>query len=76
MRGLHRMGRELGLEQLQLTVRGGHGLERFYQRLGYTVVGRHPRAVRVAPGDDRDEVMLVCELSETEGPTGEQSTAE
>ena len=76
MRGLHRMGRDLGLEQLQLTVRGGHGLESFYQRLGYSVVGRHPRAVRVAPGDDRDEIMLVCELSETEGPPGEQSTAD
>jgi len=76
MRGLHELGSRLGLEQLQLTVRAGHGTEDFYARLGYTVVGRHPRAVRVAPGDDRDEVMLVRELSETEGPPGEQSTAE
>ena len=62
MRGLHQMARRLGLEQLQLTVRGGEGLERFYERLGYTVVGRHPGAVRVGPGDDRDEIMLICPL--------------
>jgi GNAT superfamily N-acetyltransferase len=62
MDGLHQVARRLGLEQLQLTVRGGEGLERFYERLGYTVVGRHPGAVRVAPGDDRDEVMLVLRL--------------
>jgi hypothetical protein len=43
-------------------VRGGEGLERFYERLGYTIVGRHPGAVRVAPGDDRDEIMLIFRL--------------
>ena len=26
------------------------------------VVGRHPRAVRVAPDDYRDEIMLVLDL--------------
>lgn len=57
--GLHGMARGLGLEQLQLTVRGGMNLEAFYERFGYTVVGRHPDAVRVGPGDDRDEVMMV-----------------
>ena len=62
MQGLHELGRRLGLEQLQLTVRQGEGLERFYARLGYTVVGRHPGAVRVGPGDDRDEIMLVARL--------------
>ena len=62
MRGLHEMGRRIGLEHLQLTVRGEEGLERFYERLGYVVVGRHPGAVRVAAGDDRDEVMLVRRL--------------
>jgi GNAT superfamily N-acetyltransferase len=62
MAGLHALGVRLGLEQLQLTVRGGEGLEGFYQSLGYTVVGAHPGAVRVAPGDDRDEVMLVSQL--------------
>jgi len=37
-------------------------LEAFYERFGYTVVGRHPDAVRVGPGDDRDEVMMVARL--------------
>jgi GNAT superfamily N-acetyltransferase len=62
MNGLHEMGRSLGLEQLQLTIRDGYQLELFYQRHGYRVVGRHPGAVRVAPGDDRDEIMLVADL--------------
>jgi GNAT superfamily N-acetyltransferase len=62
MNGLHELGRSLGLEQLQLTIRDGYQLERFYQRHGYEVVGRHPGAVRVGPGDDRDEIMLVASL--------------
>jgi GNAT superfamily N-acetyltransferase len=62
MRGLRELAQRLGLEQLQLTVRGGEGLEPFYERLGYVVVGRHPGAVRVGPGDDRDEIMLVLSL--------------
>lgn len=62
MRGLHDLGASLGLEHLQLTVRGGEGLEDFYARLGYQVTGRHPGAIRVAPGDDRDEVMMVSTL--------------
>lgn len=60
--GLHQMARDLGLEQLQLTVRSGERLESFYERFGYVVVGRHPGAVRVACGDDRDEVMMVAWL--------------
>ncbi len=50
---------EMGLEQLHLAVRGGTGLERFYARLGWTVIGRWPRALRLAPGDDRDEILMV-----------------
>ena len=53
---------DLGLEQLQLTIRDGLGLEQFYEPLGYRVVGRHPRAVRVAEADYRDEIMLVLDL--------------
>ena len=63
MAGLHDLARGLGLEQLALSVRGGQGLEGFYERLGYAVIGRHPGAIRVAPGDDRDEVMLATRLS-------------
>ena len=62
MNGLHGMAADLGLEHLQLTVRDGLGLEEFYKRFGYRVVGRHPGAIRVTPGDDRDEVMLVADL--------------
>ena len=59
LEGLHGIARSLGLEQLHLTVRGGTGVEGFYERFGYTVIGRHPGAIRVASGDDRDELILV-----------------
>lgn len=58
LEGLHAMARDLGLEQLALSVRGGTGTERFYERFGYTVFGRHPAAIRIAPGDDRDEILM------------------
>jgi GNAT superfamily N-acetyltransferase len=50
---------EMGLEQLRLAVRGGTGLEHFYARLGWTVIGRWPGALRLAPGDDRDEILML-----------------
>lgn len=62
MREAERLGRELGLEALHVTVRGGLGLESFYDRLGYREVGRLPGALRLAPGDDRDEVFMWLEL--------------
>ncbi|GAA1606105.1 MULTISPECIES: GNAT family N-acetyltransferase [Kribbella] len=62
MEGLRGSANDLGLEQLQLTIRGGLGLEKFYGPLGYRVVGTHPRAVRVAPDDYRDEIMMVTDL--------------
>lgn len=52
----------LGLEQLQLTVRGKTGTETFYERFGYEVVGRIPDAIRVAPGDDRDMIYMVTHI--------------
>ena len=58
LEGLHAMGRDLGLEHLALSVRGGTGTERFYERFGYVEFGRHPNAIRIAPGDDRDEILL------------------
>lgn len=48
----------LGVEQLRLAVRGGMGLEEFYLRRGYAEVGRLPGALRLAPGDDRDDVVM------------------
>ncbi|MEU6768211.1 GNAT family N-acetyltransferase [Streptomyces sp. NPDC046853] len=50
---------EMGLEQLHLAARGGVGLEEFYGRLGWKEVGRWPGALRLAPGDDRDEVLML-----------------
>ncbi|MDP9863174.1 GNAT superfamily N-acetyltransferase [Streptosporangium brasiliense] len=54
--------RALGVEALHLTVRGGTGTERFYAGLGYVEAGRIPKAIRLAPGDDRDEIYMVKSL--------------
>jgi GNAT superfamily N-acetyltransferase len=62
MEGVHRIGREQGYEFLHLGARDGTGVEAFYRRLGYEEIGRMPGAIRVAPGDDRDEILLVCRL--------------
>jgi GNAT superfamily N-acetyltransferase len=62
LEGLHAVGRELGLEQLLLSVRGGTGIEGFYARLGYIQIGRHPGAIRLAAGDDRDEIVMLLRL--------------
>jgi GNAT superfamily N-acetyltransferase len=62
MAGVHDVARARGLEFLHLTVRGGTGIEAFYQGLGYREFGRMPGAIRVAPGDDREELHLVCRL--------------
>lgn len=60
--GCARIAADAGLEKLLLTVRSGEGLERFYARAGYREVARIPGAIRVAPGDDRDQVILVHPL--------------
>jgi GNAT superfamily N-acetyltransferase len=60
MRSATRIARqEIGLEQLHLAARGGMGLERFYAKLGWREIGRWPGALRLAPGDDRDEVLMI-----------------
>lgn len=51
-----------GIEAIRLTCRGGHGLERFYGSCGYKEVGRVPAAIRVAPGDDRDDIFMLLPL--------------
>ena len=50
--------RERGWEFLYLTARGGTGVDAFYRGLGYRELGRLPGAIRVAPGDDREEILL------------------
>jgi GNAT superfamily N-acetyltransferase len=51
-----------GVEAIRLTCRGGNGLERFYESCGYKEVGRVPGAIRVAPGDDRDDITMLLPL--------------
>jgi GNAT superfamily N-acetyltransferase len=62
MTGVHDVARKRGLEFLHLGARGGTGVDAFYRGLGYTEVGRVPGAIRVAPGDDREEILLVHRL--------------
>ena len=60
MRRLREVARDdMRLEQLHLAVRGGMGLEAFYSRLGWQVVGRWPDKLRLAPNDTRDEVLMI-----------------
>lgn len=65
--GVARIAADAGLEMLHLTVRSGEGLEAFYARNGYREVARIPGAIRVSPGDDRDQVVLVHELRPSDG---------
>jgi len=51
------------LDHLVLSVRGGTGTERFYERLGWREHGRHPRALRLGPDDLRDEIQLWLPLT-------------
>ncbi|MFI0354349.1 GNAT family N-acetyltransferase [Actinomadura sp. 9N407] len=43
---------QMGLERLQLAACGGHGLENFYNRLGWQETGRWPR-------DTQEEILMV-----------------
>lgn len=63
VREAERVGRAMGLAALHLTVRDGAGVERFYARCGYKEVGRLPGALRVADGDDRDEILMWLPLA-------------
>ncbi|MFF5171451.1 GNAT family N-acetyltransferase [Micromonospora sp. NPDC000089] len=65
MREAVRRAPELGWQAVQVTVRGGLGLETFYARLGFREVGRRPGAIRVAPDDDRDEIIMWLDLPPT-----------
>lgn len=52
-----------GIDAIRLGCRGGHGLEHFYAACGYKEVGRVPDAIRVAPGDDRDDITMLLPLT-------------
>lgn len=62
MHGVHDVARARGWEFLSLSARGGTGVDGFYRGLGYTEYGRLPGAIRVGPGDDRDEILLTVRL--------------
>ncbi|MFI9649909.1 GNAT family N-acetyltransferase [Streptomyces sp. NPDC052040] len=51
-----------GIEAIRLGCRGGLGLEHFYASCGYKEVGRVPGGIRVAPGDDRDDITMLLPL--------------
>jgi GNAT superfamily N-acetyltransferase len=51
-----------GIEAIRLTCRGGTGVDAFYARCGYKEVGRVPGAIRVTPGDDRDDIIMLLTL--------------
>ncbi|MGW1814303.1 N-acetyltransferase family protein [Streptomyces sp. NPDC002125] len=51
-----------GIEAIRLTCRGGTGADRFYASCGYKEVGRVPGAIRVAEGDDRDDIIMLLPL--------------
>lgn len=53
---------EWHLDQLHLALRGGLGLERFYEECGWREVGRWPAALRLRPDDFRDEVLMMLTL--------------
>ncbi len=56
------LARLLGLERISLSIREGAGLESFYARLGFVECGRRPGWVRLADGDDRDDIELWLDL--------------
>jgi GNAT superfamily N-acetyltransferase len=60
---LHRSARDdLGLDSLRLELRGGMGLEAFYERFGWVVIGAWPGALQFPQHGRRDEVLMVREL--------------
>ena len=69
--GMHRVARADGVDLAILEYRSGTGVGAFYATAGYTEVGRVPRAIRVAPGDERDSVVMVRRLDGAPpGPEG------
>lgn len=63
MGALHRTARDENVEIVTLGVRAGMGLERFYETCGYREVGRVAGGIRVAVGDDRDDITMARRLT-------------
>jgi GNAT superfamily N-acetyltransferase len=63
MTELHRSATDdLRLDSLRLGVRGGMGLESFYARFGWVVVGSWPGALQFTQHGRRDEVLMSVDL--------------
>ena len=62
LRACRGFGRELGLEALHLTVRGGTGTEAFYEAEGYEKVAEIPRAIKLTDDDVRAELYMIKHL--------------
>ena len=62
LRACSTFGRELGMEALHLTVRGGTGTESFYEDEGYELIATIPQAIRLSSADTRDELYMVKRL--------------
>ena len=67
---LEEAARERGLDRVVLSVRGGTGRQGFYLDRGFRVEAHLPGRVRVAPGDDRDEVVMSKWLGAGDPPEG------
>jgi len=52
------------VEIVELGVRSGYGTEDFYAGLGYEEIGRLKGGIRVAPGDDRDDIHMARRLDQ------------
>ena len=70
LEALEDAARDRGLDRVVLSVRGGTGREGFYLDRGFHVEAHLPGRVRVAPGDDRDEVVMSKWLGEGDPPEG------
>ena len=64
MAAMHRVAREDAVEIVELGVRSGYGTEDFYAGLGYEEIGRLKGGIRVAPGDDRDDIHMARRLDQ------------
>ena len=53
---------DLGLDWLRLELRGGWGLEAFYERFGWVTVGAWPGALQFTQHGRRDEVLMALDL--------------
>jgi GNAT superfamily N-acetyltransferase len=63
MTELHRCARDdLGLDSLRLELRSGWGLEAFYEKFGWRVVGAWPGALQFTEHGRRDEVLMAVDL--------------